>query len=132
MIGRMNCYFSVDMQLFYQPNFDKNSPILDPDESHHAVKVLRLSKGKEISITNGKGFFFHCSIKHAHQKKTELALIKEQFIEPFKTYRHLAIAPTKNLDRMEWFVEKAVELGIDEISFVLCHHSERQILKLIV
>lgn len=117
------------MQLFYQPNFDKNSPILDPDESRHAVKVLRLSEGKEITITDGKGFFFHCKIKQAHQKKTELVLLDTQFTEPSKTYRHVAIAPTKNLDRMEWFVEKAVEIGVDEISFILCHHSERRILK---
>ncbi len=117
------------MQLFYQPDFDKNSPILDPDESRHAVKVLRLSEGREITVTNGKGFFFHCTIKNAHQKKTELTIINEEFIEPLATYRHIAIAPTKNLDRMEWFVEKAVEFGIDEISFVLCHHSERRVLK---
>lgn len=117
------------MQLFYQPNFDLAAPCLDQEESRHATKVLRLHAGKQITITDGKGHFHTCEIAVAHQKKTTLKVVSTEAVATFTGHRHLAIAPTKNLDRIEWFVEKAVELGVDEISFVLCHNSERRVLK---
>lgn len=117
------------MQLFYQPDLDINTPFLDPEESRHAVKVLRLIAGKTITVTNGKGSLFECEIEEAHHKKTTLNILKETKISPSPTYRHIAIAPTKNLDRLEWFVEKAVEFGVDELSFILCQNSERKVLK---
>lgn len=117
------------MQLFYQPNFDHINPVLDPEESRHATKVLRLVAGKEITVTDGKGSFYDCEIIEVHQKRTRLRIVKTTQLPRSTTYKHIAIAPTKNLDRIEWFVEKAVEFGVDELSFILCHNSERKVLK---
>lgn len=117
------------MHFFYQPHFNEIDAYLDQEESRHVAKVLRLTSGSKIDITNGQGTIFHCEIEHAHHKKTTLLLLNKKKESNFPTYRHLAIAPTKNMDRMEWLVEKSTEIGIDEISFVLCHHSERRVLK---
>jgi len=117
------------MALFYQPDFTAASTFLDAEESRHLAKVLRMSNGQQIEVTDGKGKLYTCEIKEANQKKTIVDVLGTESLEPSKCYKHIAIAPTKNLDRIEWFVEKAVEFGIDEISFVLCQNSERRVLK---
>ncbi len=116
------------MQLFYHTEV-RDQFHMDELESRHAVKVLRKKTGDEINVVNGKGSRFLCRIVDDNPKKCSLEIL-EEFKSPSKAfYTHIAIAPTKNMDRIEWFVEKAVEIGIDEISFLLCKHSDRKIIK---
>src|SRR4051812_29511513 len=114
------------MKLFYHPTPDKN-PILSEEESTHAVKVLRLKEKDTIYILDGKGNLYEAEISKAHFKKCEFNIIKLQQSQTRPSfYIHIAIAPTKSIDRTEWFVEKAIEIGINEISFLQVHHSERK------
>lgn len=118
------------MQLFYQSAISAGENHLDAEESRHCIKVLRKQPGDTIHITDGKGTFYIARIVKADPRQCTFEII-EKNLEPEKKHHiHIAIAPTKNLDRMEWFVEKAVELGVDEISFVVCNNSERKVLKL--
>ncbi len=114
------------MNLFYQPDLPAGALHLDEDESRHAIKVLRLEAGDLLDVTDGKGILYKCRITKADSKKCGFDII-EKIIQNKRSYSiHIAIAPTKNADRIEWFVEKAVELGVDQISFVLCQKSERK------
>ena len=118
------------MQLFYVPNISGAEVILDETESRHAVKVLRLSTGDSVQLIDGKGNFYEAEISNAHPKKCKLSILKT--IHEFgKRYFqiHIAIAPTKNIERFEWFLEKCTEIGIDEITPILCDHSERKAIK---
>lgn len=113
------------MILFYQPDIATGSTWLSEEESKHCTKVLRKREGEVITVTDGKGFFYDCTIKKADSRKCEF-VIDTVRLEPKKNHRiHIAIAPTKNADRLEWFVEKATEMGIDEITLLDCDHSER-------
>lgn len=118
------------MALFYQADFTEKTDTLNAEESRHLAKVLRIKAGNEIHVTDGKGKLYRCTVTEANQKKTKVEIIATEKTHRSVTYRHIAIAPTKNMDRLEWFVEKAVEFGIDELSFVLCQNSERRVLKL--
>jgi 16S rRNA (uracil1498-N3)-methyltransferase len=114
------------VNLFYQPDLPNGIHYLDEDESHHAVKVFRLTTGDSIEVTDGKGVRYTCRITKTDSRKCTFE-ITQQVSTPKKNYFiHIAIAPTKNADRIEWFVEKAVEIGIDRISFLLCQKSERK------
>ncbi|MBO3697057.1 16S rRNA (uracil(1498)-N(3))-methyltransferase [Roseivirga sp. E12] len=117
------------MQLFYQPELVNGIHHLSADESRHAIKVLRLKLGQEIQLIDGKGSFYKARITGDNHKKCEFEVIEKKEESKQKGYRHIAIAPTKNLDRTEWFVEKAVEIGVDRISFILTKNSERKVLK---
>ncbi|MCC7331440.1 MAG: 16S rRNA (uracil(1498)-N(3))-methyltransferase [Flavobacteriales bacterium] len=119
------------MQLFYTPdiNLTASTFILDEAESKHAVKVLRLATGDKINLVDGKGTFFEAEITQAHAKKCELCILSSTKEANSKSTIHIAIAPTKNNDRLEWFVEKATEIGIAEITPLICQRSERKILK---
>lgn len=117
------------MQLFYQPHIEEGSHYLDDEESRHAIKVLRLKQGDMVDLTDGKGNFYKARITDANHKKCYFEITNVYASGPNLTFRHIAIAPTKNLDRTEWFVEKAVELGVDRITFLHCEHSERKVLK---
>lgn len=115
------------MHLFYQPLISEGIHYLDEEESRHAIKVLRLKEQDIIRIVDGVGNFYDSIIIEPNQRKCTFQVqkvIPEQKDKSF--YIHVAIAPTKNPDRMEWFTEKSVELGIDEISFLTCKHSERK------
>lgn len=113
------------MQIFYQPEIVNGVGHLDPEESKHCVRVLRKKPGDEISIVDGVGGFYTALIDDANPKKCDFT-IKSVVQEEKRNYSiHIAIAPTKNVDRIEWFVEKAMELGIDKISFFIGDHSER-------
>jgi 16S rRNA (uracil1498-N3)-methyltransferase len=115
------------MQLFYSPEIGDDKNFLPEDESMHCVKVLRLKEKSKISIIDGKGSFYMAEITHAHPKKCEFRILEvSQGQGKRDFYIHIAIAPTKNADRTEWFIEKAVEIGIDEITFIKCEHSERK------
>lgn len=117
------------MQLFYVPNISGAEVVLDETESKHAVRVLRLQKGSQVQIVDGKGGFFEAEITDTNPKKCHLSIIKSQAEFGKKEFHlHIAIAPTKNIDRFEWFLEKATEIGIDEITPLLTSHSERKTL----
>lgn len=113
-------------QLFYQPLLPEGILFLDGEESRHAIKVLRLQVQDLLQVTDGQGWFYKVRIINADPKKCAFEIL-EKVKTPGNNYRiHLAVAPTKNNDRLEWLIEKVVELGIDEISFILCEHSERR------
>lgn len=117
------------MALFYQPLISEGSYFLDPEESRHCIKVLRFSTGDRIRVLDGKGGIYECKITRPNPKQCAFEVITTQQREKPPFHIHIAIAPTKNLDRMEWFIEKAVEIGIQEVSFILCQNSERRVLK---
>ncbi|MEG1376843.1 MAG: 16S rRNA (uracil(1498)-N(3))-methyltransferase [Myroides sp.] len=119
------------MQLFYAPDIDNetNEFVFDKEESKHIVKVLRKLEGSILHITNGKGFLFICEIILASEKKCVVRINESQFTEPRSFRIHMVVAPTKMNDRYEWFLEKAAEIGVDEITPIICDHSERKIIK---
>lgn len=115
------------MHLFYHPEaLNINQELaFDKDESRHIVKVLRKQPGDILQLTNGKGDFFTSEIIDSHQNKCVIKLLEKETPKPLPYYLHLAVAPTKLNDRYEWFLEKAVEIGVHEISPIICDHSER-------
>ncbi len=121
------------MQLFYNPEilisakqFTFNKP-----ESRHIVRVLRKKEGDTIFITNGLGQLFSSVIKISNDKKCLVEITNiENKSRNRNSYLHIAIAPTKLNDKLEWFLEKATEIGIDEITPIICEHSERKVIKL--
>lgn len=119
------------MQLFYAPDIDNetNEFVFDKEESKHIVKVLRKLEGSILHITNGKGFLFICEVILASEKKCVVRINESQFTEPRSFRIHMVVAPTKMNDRYEWFLEKAAEIGVDEITPIICDHSERKIIK---
>ena len=120
------------MQLFYNPDINDTSSqfTFDKIESRHIVKVLRKKEGDTLLITNGKGKLFTAEVLFANDKKCTVNIINvEVKVKPWSYYLHIAIAPTKNNDRLEWFLEKATEIGIDEITQIYCKHSERKVIK---
>lgn len=117
------------MHVFYAPDIQTTSQ-LPEDESQHCVRVLRLKEGDKIEITDGKGNFFKATISVAHAKHCLVDINETTPQTPlWKGYIHIAMAPTKNMDRNEWFAEKATEIGFDELTFLNCRYSERKIIK---
>lgn len=118
------------MQLFYSANITGKFHQLDEEESRHIARVLRLKTGDTISITDGKGNLYQATITGSDSKKC-IVRINETLKDYNKRscYIHIAIAPTKSIDRFEWFLEKATEIGIDEITPLVCEHSERKNVK---
>lgn len=114
------------MHTFYYPDLSDNIILLDEDESKHAVRVLRLVIGAEVMLVDGKGTRAYAKVLDDHPKRCTLEIAERKQETTERNYRlHIAIAPTKNLDRMEWFIEKATEIGIDSIILISCDHSER-------
>ena len=120
------------MQLFYNSTIKKEDAIFtfDKEESKHIVKVLRKKENDVIHITNGQGFLFICEITIASDKKCQVKIVEATFFKPKEYKVHIAVAPTKMNDRYEWFLEKATEIGIDEITPIICEHSERKVFKI--
>lgn len=111
---------------FYAPDIEQE-PVLPEGESVHCCRVLRMKDGEEIVVTDGKGHRFTCEILKAHSAHTQLKIRNKEIVSPAKNYKLiLAVAPTKNSDRMEWMVEKAVEIGVDKIVLLKCARSERK------
>lgn len=103
---------------------------LTADESWHCTKVLRFKIGEPIHLIDGAGNFYEAELSLVNEKKCLATIISGPKAQTKRPYHlHLAIAPTKNIDRMEWLVEKAVEIGIDEITFMRCKNSERTVIK---
>ena len=119
------------MQLFYNPDIDKNTETFafDREESKHIIKVLRKQGGDILFVTNGLGDLFETEIEVGSESKC-IVKIKAITVESApKNKLHLAVAPTKMNDRYEWFLEKATEMGISEITPLICERSERRIIK---
>ena len=119
------------MQLFYNPtiNAKQTSFIFDKEESRHIIKVLRKKEGDILHVTNGLGFLFITEITVASDNKCAVKIISFEAAQAPKFHLHLAVAPTKMNERFEWFLEKATEIGIQEITPIICEHSERKIIK---
>ncbi|CAN5406871.1 16S rRNA (uracil(1498)-N(3))-methyltransferase [soil metagenome] len=118
------------MHTFYFPDLSENIIQLDEDESKHAVRVLRLTIGADVMLVNGKGIRAYAKVSDDHPKRCVLEISERKQETSDRKYKlTIAVAPTKNLDRMEWFIEKATEIGIDEIVLISCEHSERLTVK---
>ena len=119
------------MQLFYNPKINKTalSFVFDKEESKHIIKVLRKKEGDILYVNNGLGCLFTTEITITSDSKCTVKIdsFKEQ--EKPKFHLHLAVAPTKMNDRYEWFLEKVTEIGIQEITPIICEHSERKVIK---
>ena len=119
------------MQLFYNPRLDNSAAqfVFSAEESNHIVKVLRKKEGDNLLITNGKGYMFKAEIILADAKKCKAQITSTTKKHRDMSWFHLVVAPTKSNDRFEWFLEKATEIGVDEITPIICEHSERKIVK---
>ena len=114
------------MQLFYCPWINKGDDFLDIEESRHCVKVLRKKTGDLINITDGLGNFYQAELADLNSKKCFFKILSSKSVKKNNYSIHIAIAPTKNSDRIEWFIEKAVEIGVDKISLIQTSYSERK------
>ncbi len=118
------------MHLFYHPDITSAGLCtLDAEESRHAVRVMRMREGDELHVTDGRGHLYTCRIAVADDRACTVETIAVATPHATRPSLHLAVAPTKNPSRMEWLVEKAVEVGVDEITLLQCDHSERTFLK---
>jgi 16S rRNA (uracil1498-N3)-methyltransferase len=115
------------MHIFYIPEISGNYIVLPEEESKHCIRVLRMVQGDSLQVVDGMGNFIDCIVSDPRPKRC-IVEIKKTIPEFGKRsfHLHLAIAPTKNMDRLEWFLEKATEIGVDEITPLLCEHSERK------
>jgi len=120
------------MQLFYNPKLDNSVKqfVFPPDESKHITRVLRKSEGDIVHITNGKGYLFEAQILEPDQKRCKAQITSVTKSVPKRYNVHMAVAPTKMNDRFEWFLEKATEIGMDEITPIICDRSERKSIKM--
>ena len=120
------------MQLFYNSHINQSDTlfVFDKEESKHIVKVLRKKENDILLVTNGLGFLFKTEIKLASDTKCTVAVLSYEQQAPSKFHLHLAVAPTKMNERYELFLEKVTEIGIHEITPIICDHSERKVIKL--
>lgn len=117
------------MHVFYTPDIQNRSE-LPEEEAAHAIRVLRLEPGDEVMLTDGKGNFYRAEIATATNKRCLVNLLETIPQAPlWSGHLHIAMAPTKNMDRTEWFAEKATEIGFDELTFLNCRFSERKVIK---
>lgn len=114
------------MNLFYTEHFSKENNQLSEEEAKHCLRVLRKKQGDLVQVTNGKGELFNGTLDIIGKRAYVQITTSEKINKTRSYYLHIAIAPTKNMDRLEWFLEKCTEIGIDEISLLLTSHSERK------
>ena len=118
------------MQIFYAPGIDGKSYVLDPKESRHCIRVLRMKKDSPVTLIDGRGNLYEGVISDPDQNKCGISVIKIIHNFEKRPYRlHIGISPLKNPERFEWFVEKSVEIGVDEITPVICKNSEKHGIK---
>lgn len=118
-----------EIHIFYAPELPVQTELPD-EEAGHAVRVLRMKAGEELVATDGKGNFYECTLANASPKHCTVNVVRDYPGEKYwRGHIHLAVAPTKNMDRMEWLAEKATEIGFDALSFLLCKNSERKVIK---
>lgn len=114
---------------FFAPDLESTG-VLPESESGHCCRVLRMKEGDHIFVTDGQGHRFECAILDAHPKHTAIEILTREDLTPWWGFNlELCVAPPKNSDRMEWLVEKAVEIGVDRITLMKCAHSERKTLR---
>ena len=114
------------MQIFYAPDINGDFYTLDENESRHIIRVLRMTKGTGVRLIDGKGNLYEGVIEIPDQRKC--TIIITSFIKDFEKrnyWLHIAISPLKNTERFEWFIEKSVEIGIDEITPLVCRNTEK-------
>lgn len=118
------------MHIFYTPDISGKTYTLDETESKHCIRVLRLTKGDEITLVDGRGGWFKADIADPNPKRCAVNIIKSEQNFGLRNFQvHVAIAPTKNIERTEWFLEKATEIGINRVIPLLCRFSERKEVK---
>ncbi len=118
------------MWLFYTPDIQDDMQ-LPEEEAGHCIRVLRMKEGDSIRLTDGKGSFYDAVISAVSGKRCMVHIESREVQQPlWDGHLHIAVAPTKLMDRNEWFVEKAVEIGVDEITFLKTDHSERDVVKM--
>jgi 16S rRNA (uracil1498-N3)-methyltransferase len=118
------------MQLFYVSVIQGDACVLSEEESWHCMKVLRSKEGDVVHLTDGKGQMYQGTLSKIHHKGCLVEISSSTSVPRNPWNLHMAVAPTKNIDRFEWFLEKATEIGVDEITPLFCEHSEREIVKL--
>lgn len=112
---------------FYAPDIERDKSLPESD-SGHCCRVLRLKEGDAIHVTDGKGHRFRCIIQEAHPKRTMVEIVgREDIPKQWDGSLTIAVAPTKHMDRMEWMLEKAVEMGVDKVVLLRCQRSERKV-----
>jgi 16S rRNA (uracil1498-N3)-methyltransferase len=114
------------MDYFYSPNISRGCFYLDAEEAKHCVRVLRKKPGDQIIVLDGKGSLYTCTITEIQGKIVNFEILNIQKAEIPSCDIHIAIAPTKNIERIEWFLEKSIEVGVQRISYLLCDNSERK------
>ena len=115
------------MHIFYRSRVEGALLELEEQESKHAIRVLRLTRGDRVTLVDGRGGWYEAVITGDHPKHCSLKIENSrQDYQPLAYHLHLAVAPTKNTDRFEWFLEKATEIGISEVTPLICHRSERK------
>jgi 16S rRNA (uracil1498-N3)-methyltransferase len=118
------------MHVFYTPDINSDQYVLNEEESRHCIKVLRLGRGAVVQLIDGRGGLYAAEITDVAKRNVNLKVLDVSHdYQKRKHHLHIAIAPTKNIDRLEWFLEKATELGIDEITPLICERSERKAVK---
>lgn len=118
------------MHIFYTPEISGRTFLLDETESKHCVRVLRLINGDEITLVDGSGGYYTAEVADANPKRCAVNIIRSEFQFGLRNFNvHIAIAPTKNIERIEWFLEKATEIGINRVTPLLCRYSERKEIK---
>ena len=119
------------MHIFYHPQLVEKIGFLNEEESKHCIQVLRMKVDDTMLIVDGMGGFYKAKISSAHPKKCSFEIIESQQNYQKRNFKiNIACAPTKNIDRFEWFLEKATEIGIDSITPIICENSERTLVKL--
>lgn len=119
------------MHLFYTPDIASDNYTLNEEESKHCIRVLRLSIGDKIELIDGIGGWYEAEITDDNAKRCSVKIIQTKKNVGKRNWQlHIAIAPTKSMDRLEWFLEKATEIGIDEVSLIDCNNSERVVVKI--
>lgn len=120
----------MEKHLFYVPQLTYPEQFLPEEESRHCIKALRMKKGDRVLVTDGKGKIFFGSLLSEDPRGVLVSLDEEFEGRPPRDYRvHIGLAPTKNISRFEWFLEKCTEIGIDEITPLICENSERKVIK---
>jgi 16S rRNA (uracil1498-N3)-methyltransferase len=118
------------MHVFYTPDISAEQYMLNEEESRHCMKVLRLNIGDMVHLIDGRGGLYEAEIITESKRNVTLRILSSIHDYQKRSHRlHIAVAPTKNIDRLEWFLEKATEIGIDEITPIICERSERKIVK---
>jgi len=118
------------MHVFYTPDITADRYELNAEESWHCIKVLRLVTGDIVHLIDGRGGLYEAEILNDSRKAVTLGVLKTtREYQKRNHHLHIAVAPTKNIDRLEWFLEKATEIGIDEITPLVCDRSERKVVK---